>query len=368
MGKRKFVLAIGLFAAVLVAGYAAVAQRPAPADAPPAATVLEFLAGDLYTVEARTLERTLPLTGTLSPLTAATLKAKVAGELVEVSAREGEAVRQGQTLARIDPTEVRARVAAREADVAAARAQRVWAEKNRATQRALLDKQFISQNAYDNVESNYRVAVAKLRAAEADLVVARKSLGDSVLVAPFSGVVAERFAMPGERIALDAKVIGIVDLSRMELEAAVPASEIAKVHVDQMLEFRVDGFGERAFVGRIERINPGTVAGSRSINVYAVIDNPEGLLRAGMFAQGTASLERVADGLFVPASAVREEAAGRFVYALADGRVVRRPVKTGAADAAGWVQVLEGLASGERIVRANLGALREGAVARIAGT
>lgn len=366
MRKGKALVAVALFATVLVAGYAAVAQKPAPTDAPRAA-ILEFLPGDLYTVEARTLERTLPLTGTLAPLTEATLKAKVAGELVEVTAREGEAVRQGQVLARIDPTEVRARVAAREADVAAARAQRVWAEKNRATQKALLEKQFISQNAYDNVESNYRVAVAKLRAAEADLVVARKALGDSVLVAPFSGVVAERFAKPGERIALDARVISMVDLSHLELEAPVPASEIAKVHIDQKLEFRVDGFGKRPFVGRIERINPTTVAGSRSINVYAVIDNPEGALRAGMFAQGTARLERIADGLFIPASALRDEAGQPFVYALVDGRVVRRPVKTGAPDAGGWVQVLDGLTAGERIVRANLGALREGAAARVSG-
>ena len=366
MGKRKLVLAVGLFAAVLVAGYAAVAQRPTPSDAPRAADVLEFLPGDLYTVEARTLERRLPLTGTLAPLTEATLRAKIAGELVELAAREGEAVHAGQVLARIDPTEVRARVAAREADVAAARAQLEWAKKNRATQQALLEKQFISQNAYDNVESNYRVAVAKLRAAEADLVVARKSLGDAVLAAPFSGVVAERFAKPGERIAVDAKVIGIVDLSRLQLEAAVPASEIARVQVGQKLEFRVDGFGERAFVGRIERINPTTVAGSRSINVYAVIDNPEDVLRAGTFAQGSASLERIADGLFIPVSAVREESGGAFVYALSGGRVVRRPVKIGAPDPAGWVQVREGLAAGERIVRANLGALREGAAARVA--
>ena len=367
MGKRKALLAVGLFATVLVAGYAAVAQRPSPPDAPPAAAVLEFLPGDLYTVEARTLERTLPLTGTLAPLTEATLRAKIAGELVELAAREGEAVRAGQVLARIDPTEVRARVAAREADVAAARAQLEWAKKNRATQRALLEKQFISQNAYDNVQSNYAVAAAKLRAAEADRVVARKALDDATLVAPFAGVVAERLAKAGERVAVDARVISLVDLSRLQLEAAVPAAEIGKVRIGQKLEFRVDGFGERPFVGRIERINPTTVAGSRSINVYAVIDNADGLLRAGMFAQGAASLERIADGLLVPASAVREEGGGAYVYALAEGIVRRKPVKTGAPDASGWLQVLEGLQPGERIVRNNLGALREGAAARLAG-
>lgn len=367
MGKRKSLLAVVLFAAVLVAGYAAVAQKPTAAVRTPASAAVEFLPTDLYTVEPKTVERTLPLTGTLSPVTEATLKAKVAGELIQVSVREGEAVRPGQVLARIDQTEVRARVAAREADVEAARAQLVWAEKNRDMQRALLEKRFISQNAFDNINSNYEVAAAKLRAAQADLVVARKSLGDSVLVAPFAGVVAERFAKAGERIAVDAKVLSIVDLSRLQLEAAVPAAEIGKVRVGQKLEFRVDGFGERPFVGRIERINPTTVAGSRSINVYAVIDNADGVLRAGMFAQGAASLEQIAGALLIPGSAVREEAGKPFVYALGEGRIVRKPVRTGTADAAGFVQVLEGLQAGERIVRANLGALREGAAARVTG-
>jgi membrane fusion protein (multidrug efflux system) len=248
----------------------------------------------------------------------------------------------------------------------AARAQLVWADKNRGTQQALLDKKFISQNAFDNVQSNYDVAVAKLRAAEADLIMAKKSLGDSVLVAPFSGIVAQRHAQPGERIPLDAKIISVMDLSRLELEAAVPAAEIGKIRVGQKVLFRIDGFGARPFDGRIERINPGTTAGSRSISVYAVIDNAEGVLRGGMFAQGAASLERIEGGLLIPLSAVREEAGQAYVYALGEGTVRRKAVKIGAADATGRAQVLEGLVSGERIVRNNLGALREGAAVKLA--
>jgi RND family efflux transporter MFP subunit len=358
MTKSKTVILAALVVAGIAAGGFAAVRGKAPASAPAAQPVVEFTQRDLYIVEPRALERTLPLTGTLSPLTEATVKAKVAGELVEVAVREGESVRQGQVLARIDPTEVRARVAAREADVAAARAQLVWADKNRSTQKALLDKAFISQNAFDNIQSNYDVAVAKLRSAEAELIVARKSLGDSVLVAPFPGIVAQRHVQPGERVALDAKVITVVNLSRLELEAAVPAAEISRLRVGQEVAFSVDGFGERAFGGRIERINPGTVSGSRSINVYAVIDNPEGVLRGGLFAQGAVSLERVEGALVVPASAVREEIGQTFVYAIEAGLVKRKNVTVGAPDASGRVQVLQGLAAGERIVRVNLGALR----------
>jgi len=362
----KALIAVAAACAIAAAGYASLKRKPADAAAATQA-VVEFTQQDLVIVEPQPLEHTLPLTGTLSPFNEATLKAKVAGELIQVAVREGQSVEQGQVLARIDQTEVRARVAAREADVAAARAQLDWADKNRSTQRALLEKKFISQNAFDNIQSNYDVAVARLRAAEAELVVARKSLGDSVLVAPFSGIVAQRHVQAGERVALDAKVITVVNLSRLELEAAVPAAEIGRLRVGQQVTFRIDGFGTRVFSGRIERINPSTVSGSRSINVYAVIDNPQGELRGGLFAQGTVSLERVEGALVVPASAVREEIGQTFVYAIEDGLVKRKNVTVGAPDASGRVQVLRGLAAGERIVRVNLGALRDGVGARLAG-
>jgi membrane fusion protein (multidrug efflux system) len=356
---------------VLFVAMAAMRSRQNAADAAASAksatAVAEFLQEDLFIVEPRTLDRVLPLTGSLTALTEATVKAKVAGELVAVTVREGESVKQGQMLARIDLTEVQAKVAAREADVAATKAQLVWAEKNRAQQKALLDKSFISQSAFDNIQSNYDVAIAKQHAAEAELVVARKSLGDAVLVAPFSGIVALRHAQPGERVALDAKVVSIVDLSRLQLEAPVPPAAIGQVRVGQTLNFNVEGFGERQFAGRIERINPAATAGSRSISVYAVIDNREGLLRGGMFAQGALTLSQIDGALAVPATAVREEIGQTFVYAIEDGLVKKKNVKVGAPDAAGRVQVLEGLGAGERIVRVNLGSLREGVTARLSG-
>lgn len=363
----KISLALGIAAALAAGGYAAMRGKPAEQKTTAAAPVAEFLQDDLFIVEPRSLDRVLPLTGSLAPLTEATVKAKVAGELVAVTVREGESVKQGQVLARIDLTEVQARVAAREADVAAAKAQLVWAEKNRNQQKALLDKSFISQSAFDNIQSNYDVAVAKLHAGDAELVVARKSLGDAVLVAPFSGIVSLRHAQPGERVALDAKVVSIVDLSRLQLEAAVPPAAIGQVRVGQAMNFRVEGFGEREFAGRIERINPAATAGSRSISVYAAIDNREGLLRGGMFAQGALTLSRVDNALAVPASAVREEIGQTFVYAIDGGIVRRKNVKVGPPDAAGRVQVLDGLAAGDRIVRVNLGSLREGVAARLSG-
>jgi len=366
--KRSMKIVLLAVVIVLAAGGFAVVRGKRAEQKPAAAVaVAEFLQNDLYIVEPGALERSLPITGSLMPFNEATVKAKVAGELVAVPVREGESVKQGQMLAKIDLTEVQARVAGREADMQAARAQLTWAEKNRSQQKALLEKAFISQSAFDNIQSNHDVAVAKLHAAEADLVVARKALGDAVLVAPFAGIVSQRHAQPGERVALDAKVVSIVDLSRLQLEASVPPAAIGQVKVGQSMSFRVEGFGERDFAGRIERINPAATAGSRSISIYAVIDNREGLLRGGMFAQGALTLARVENTLAVPATAVREEIGQTYVYAIENGLIKRKNVKVGPADSAGRVQVLEGLSAGDRIVRANLGSLREGVTARLAG-
>ncbi len=355
-----------------VSGLGALRNRnvEAKAAAIAKAPTLEFVTEDLYTTRQETMFRTLPVTGTLMALTTATVKAKVAGELVEVTVREGQPVRRGQLLARIDQTEVQARVAARSADVAAARAQLQLAEKNRSTQKALLDRNFISQNAFDTTQSSYDVAVARLRAADADLISARKTLGDSTLLAPFSGIVSERHAQPGERVPLDAKVISIVDLSILTLEASVPASSIAQVRVGQPIELRVDGFAGRRFAGRIDRMNPATAAGSRSISIYAVIDNKDGLLRGGLFAQGDLTLERIENVVAVPASAVREEIGETFVYSIENGLVRKKQVKIGQAGANGTLQVLSGLAAGDRIVKNNLGQLRNDspAVVRSQGT
>lgn len=355
----------GALVALLVAAASWGLNRPAkPAANGQAAPVLEFEQADLAAAETRELARSLPLTGTLRPIAEAAVKAKVAGEIQALTVREGDAVRAGQVIGRIDATESLARLAGSEADVQAARAQLGVAEKNRATQQALLEKKFISQNAFDATQGNHDVAVAKLRAAQASADVSRKTLRDTTLVAPMDGIVSIRHAQPGERVPIDGKIVSIVDLRRLELAVAIPAPEIGAVEIGQPVQFRVEGFGEREFAGRVDRINPAAAAGSRSIEMYAVIDNADAALRGGLFAQGRLVVGRVANALVVPASAVREERGEQYVYAIENGKVARRAVKP-ANEADGVVQIVSGLAPGAQVVRNNLGSLREGAEVRL---
>lgn len=370
VSRRRLTWLAGIALTVAAAGavlaisrHDSVAQAPAPSQ-----TILEFAAGDIVTAESRELARSVPLTGSLKPFAEAVVKAKIAGELQRLAVREGEAVKKGQVLGRIDPTEAEARVAERQADLEGARSQLQLAQKNHANQKALLERGFISKNAFDSTESSLEVARARVNAAEAALAVTRKALQDTVLAAPMDGIVAQRHAEPGERLPVDGRVITLADVSRLEMAAPVPAAEIAAVRVGQEVSFAVEGYNGRAFTGRVERINPVASSGSRSVDIYLVVENADRALRGGSFAQGVLILERLPAAVVVPLSAVREEAGSRYVYTLEDGRIVHREVKLGATlRDQGLVQVTAGLAPGTRVVRSNLGQLREGASARIAG-
>jgi RND family efflux transporter MFP subunit len=368
-------LAVGLTAVPGPHFRASAAQAAAQAPADPAPGTIEFASTDLHTVGTGTLARTIPVTGTLTPVDRSTVKAKTAGELVEIVVREGEPVRRGQLVARLDPVDFELRVREREAQLRSAQAQLEQARRTLENNRRLLERQFISQNAFDNARSAVDVAAAARDAADAQLRQARKALADTRMVAPIAGIVAERIAQAGEKVAADARIVSIVDLSNMEIEAPVPASEIAGVRVGQPVTLSIEGVAGRQ-TGRVARINPGTQAGTRSVPVYIALSFPPGdtRVRAGMFAQGTLVLEERPDVLVAPLSAIRDAGARRFVYLIDDGRLVERDVRTGLRDesapagrgSVGLVEVIDGLKAGDHIVGVNLGTLRAGSRVAIA--
>jgi RND family efflux transporter MFP subunit len=347
------------------AGASAPAPKPiAPSSATPA--VIELAPTDLGTAETREVRRELPLTGQLRPIHQAYLRAKVAGEVMEMRVKEGETVKAGQVLARIDPAEYQARLDERVASLAAAKATWENNERTRRNNEELLRKNFISQQSYDNALANTTVAEAQVRAAEANVVLAKKSLDDALVKAPWAGLVAERLAQVGDRAAIDARLINLVDLSRMELEASVPAADIPSVEVGQDVAFRVEGFGTRAFGGRIARIAPQSASGSRSIMVYVDIPNTDGALKGGMFAKGALTLTRRESVTAVPVAALREERGETVVYTIDGDRLARVPVRVGTRNEdEAWAEV-SGVAPGARVIRSNLGALAVGAAVRVA--
>lgn len=342
-------------------GEPAAAGAGGAADAAKAAP-LELAAADVATVRQAALVRRLPLSGTLAPLNQTTIKAKVGGELLEVRVREGEAVAKGAVLARIDTRNQQAQVASQRAGLEKAKADLALARLNLDNNQRLLEKKFIAQNVLDTSRTSYEAAVAGVKLAEAQLKLAEIGLEDSTVRAPFAGSIARRLAEPGEKVSSDSPLLGLVDLTQLELQASAPASEIPSVQPGQKAQVRVDGYGDRRFEATVQRINPATEQGSRSILVYLAIDNREGLLRGGMFAQGELVIATSQPAPAVPLAAVRSEAGLKYVMAVVGGKLERRAVTLGlATEDNALVEVREGLKEGDTVVIGQLASLKPGA-------
>jgi RND family efflux transporter MFP subunit len=288
-----------------------------------AAVALEFAPGELASVEPRTLPRWLAVSGSMQPVRQATVKAKVSGDVRALTVREGDSVQAGQVLVRVDAADLDARVLERQGQLQSAKAQYALAEKTATMNRQLLKQSFISQNAADNAESSLEVAKGMVQAAEAQLKVAQNALRDAVAAAPVSGIVAKRHVQPGEKVAFDAPLVTVVDLKDMELQALVPSGDIPELRPGMSVDLAVDGFADRKFTGRIERINPATEAGTRAILVFVGIPNASLALRGGMFATGRIALAEGAAVPTLPAAAVRTEAGQNFVWTINDGKLAR---------------------------------------------
>jgi membrane fusion protein (multidrug efflux system) len=346
------------------------AAPAAPQTAPKAVAPapLEFSAADIVTVTPGPLARNVPITGTLRPVNQTIVKAKVAGELRELQVREGDPVKQGQVLGRIDLTEYQARLAERQAQLVAAESQVSQARRTLDNTTALKDRNFVSQSALDAARSGWEVSVGNRDAVAAQLTLARKAMGDAMLIAPIGGVVAERFAQPGEKLPIDGRVLSIVDLSRMEIEAPVPAAEIGSVRIGQSITLKVEGVSQ-AQIGKIVRIAPATQAGTRSVPVYIAMENRDPSVRAGLFAQGRLAIDQREGVITVPAAAIRDAGARTFVYAIVADKLVERDVQTGLRDdsrsGGDRVEILSGVSAGDRIVATNLGRLRVDSPVRI---
>ncbi|HVP87458.1 MAG TPA: efflux RND transporter periplasmic adaptor subunit, partial [Casimicrobiaceae bacterium] len=303
---------------------------------------------------------------TLQPVDQTTVKAKVSGEIRQVTVREGEAVKAGQVIARFDTADLEAKLTDRIGALEASRAQLALAEKTRAQNQLLLKQKFISQTAYDASESNLSVTQGTLKSNEAQTQLARNALRDAVVAAPLTGTVAKRHVQPGEKVPFDAPLITIVDLARMELQAMVPANDIPELRVGMTVDLAIDGFGDRRFTGTIDRINPTTEAGTRAIIVFIRIPNPDSELRGGMFGTGKVTLAAGDPVPTLPAIAVRTEAGQNFVWAIESGKLTRRIVTVGRRDdTAGRVEIKTNLPKDIPILAAPFDNLKAGAPALV---
>lgn len=300
-------------------------------------------------------------------MNSAIVKSRVAAEVRSITVREGDTVRAGQLLAQLDTTEFDWRLRQAEQQAAAARSQLEIAERQLTNNKALVAQGFISPTALESSVSSTSGAKATLEAALAAVELARKARADATITAPIAGQVSQRLAHPGERVAVDARLLEIVDLSRLEVEAAVAPQDVAGLRVGAPATLRLDGLAEPARA-RVARINPAAQAGSRTVPVYLAVDGHPAL-RQGLFVRGTIELER-RDALVVPASALRLDQARPYLVRVEGSKARQVQPELGLRGEAGgraMVELRAGLADGDRVLAGSVGLVRDGTALRLPG-
>ena len=320
---------------------------------------VELAASDLVQVKTRVLTQGLAISGALKAANSATVKARAAGELQGFSLREGDLVKAGQTIGRVDPSDAQSRVRQAQQQTASAKAQVDMAKRTFDNNNSLVEQGFISKSALDTSISGLAAAEANYRASQASVDIATKALEDTVLRSPISGQVSLRLAQNGERLALDGRVVEIVDLSRLELEASLGAADSLQVRLGQTATLQIEG-ASAPVQAKVVRVNPSVVAGSRSVLLYLALEPSPGL-RQGLFAQGSL-LTGTTQSPSVPLGAVRTDKPQPYVQWVNNNKLVHQPVSLGArGESDGQLMVaINGVPDNASLVSGSVGMLREG--------
>jgi membrane fusion protein (multidrug efflux system) len=288
-------------------------------------------------------------TGTLEARAEAQVVAKTTGIAMEVFAEEGQRVKAGQVLVRLDSDRARLQVAQGVAQV-----RKLEANYKRAVQ--LAAQQMVSANDLDQLKYD----LANARAA---YDMARLELSYTNVVAPISGVVASRDIKPGNFVQINSPIFRIVDSSRLEVTLNVPERELAKLQPGQAVTLVADALPGRTFAGTVDRVSPVVDTGTGTFRVVAAFPG-EGELHTGMFSRLSINYDQRADALVIPRAALLEDGGEPAVYVARDGKATRTVLKLGYDDS-GWVEVRDGLKAGDAVVVAGKAALREGSVVQV---
>ncbi len=352
----------GKGSSVVPASAAMAADKP---DAKPGDAPLDFTTSEATKPLALALPQVVEFSGALVAPNTAMVRAKATGTLLTLDVQEGQRVKAGQSLGRIDVSDLASHVAERSANLAAVKTTLAQAERTHNSNVGLANDKFISPIALDSSRTQLDSARAQVAAAQAALDSSRVALRDASLVAPIGGIIAKRYVVPGEKVTAEQQVVTIVDLHMLELAGTVGTQDVPRLSAGMPVEVRIEGVAQPVH-GTLARIAPAAEAGTRSIGVAVQLQNPKETMRAGQYAVAQVQIGDAQPRLTVPIGAISSSSGQEYVWTVEQGKLLRRTVTTGRRDPVrGRAEVIEGLQPDMLVLGARFDNLREGAKARV---
>lgn len=299
------------------------------------------------------VNETLSLVGSVAANEMVEIKSETDGTLEEVLFTEGQKVKQGDLLIRLDESKFSASVNEAEANF---KLTETTYERNK----QLLRDKLISQQEYDQ-------AAAQYQANKASLELKKRLLKDARIYAPFKGTMSSRQVSPGQVIAKNTTLTWLIDLDPVKVELNVPERFVSQLKVGQKIEITVAAYPGRTFLGEVFFVAPFVESATRTALVKARIDNPNSELKPGMFANLNLTLKLKEDAIVIPESSVIASGDRNIVYVLDQEDAAQiRPVKIGIRQA-GLVEILSGVKPGERVVAEGIQKIRPGGKVKASG-
>jgi membrane fusion protein, multidrug efflux system len=335
------------------------AMGPQAATATPTPPLL-LAAEDLHTVQNSALTSGPSITGSIQPERRADLRAEVPAMVMKVFKENGDTVKQGDMLVTLDSMAIRdatmsAEAAARAADQALDQATRQFERIKQ-----LRASGMASAQQLDDAEGRRNAAQSDVESAKARVVQARQTLQRTEVRAPFDGVITERKASPGDSAQIGKELLKVIDPNSMRFEAMVSADHVGEVAAGQTVHFRVNGYGDEDFVGRVRRVNPAANPTTRQVEVLVDFVGNKAPKLAGLYAEGRLETE-THSSLTVPADAVVRDGDKASAYRVKDAKLQKVPLTIADRDSrTGDYVVSGGLAEGDQVVRHATTSLKDG--------
>lgn len=286
-------------------------------------------------VTMRNISEAITSVGTLLSNESVIVTSETSGRITSINFSEGQDVKAGQVLVRIDDSTLKAELDSAVTD----------RDLNEAKYRRAED--LVASGAVSKQDRD--IAYADWQRSEADVRHAKAALDKTVIKAPFSGTVGLRQVSAGNYIQPGTQIVNLEDIATLKIQFSIPQTEVSRIKASQTFTFTTDAYPDKTFTGKIYAIDPKIDEKSRSMTVRGIIKNTDRTLRPGMFAQVSIETGAKQNALFIPESAVMQNASGKFIFLYDNGTALQTKVTTGARTT-GWVEVTSGIKPSDIII------------------